>query len=513
MARGSLNDTATSLGARLADGDLRLRLQMTGATGIGVWSAALVFGRLQQALDPSLASGFARIAEPLCLLEIALCGLVVLLARRLPPETPGLLDLGYLVNWVAALAVELVMGAVELPVNAMRGTPWAVLFILFVPLYLPRGLRATLGWCLAFATTPLIAVWMHWEWFGTPMPLAVTLVQWSMGPLFAVGMVMVPVWLQTRQRERLEAAEARIRQLGSYELGRSLGQGGMGEVWEAWHELLPRPAAVKIIRADPSDRERAAARFRAEAQAMSGLQSPHTVELYDFGVSPDGRFFYAMERLEGADLRRIVRDTGPLPPERVVHLLVQVCRSLEEAHARRLVHGDVKPANLFACHYAMAWDFLKVLDFGLVLRDPEGRGRIAGTPGYLAPELWDGGDATPRSDLYALGCTAWELLVGERLFEGTSQSLIEEAHREKQPDWDALPELPEGLRSLLADLLAKSPADRPLSAREVERRLSDIALDEPWTEERARLWWVAHDSLVITDTREYEVDTWVFEVR
>ena len=235
------------------------------------------------------------------------------------------------------------------------------------------------------------------------------------------------------------------RDLGSYELEERLGEGGMGEVWRAKHRLLARPAAIKLVQpemlgADGSaDSRLALQRFESEAQATAALTSPHTIRLFDFGATDDGRFYYVMELLDGRDMAALVGEFGPLPVPRVLFLLRQVCHSLAEAHSRGLVHRDIKPANIFVCRMGLDADVVKVLDFGLVQsaeRDPaqdltqtlatlQG---VVGTPAFMAPEMIVGDRAVDhRADLYALGCVAYFLLTGEHVFQGGThmQSLID----------------------------------------------------------------------------------------
>ena len=202
---------------------------------------------------------------------------------------------------------------------------------------------------------------------------------------------------------------AKAREMGSYQLGELLGRGGMGEVYKATHRMLARPAAIKLIRpetigaGDPAAAQLAVTRFRREAQAAANLRSPHTVELYDFGVTDDQTLYFVMELLDGLDLDSLVRQHGPLPAGRAVHVLTQVCASLEEAHVRGLVHRDIKPANIHVGRLGLVCDFVKVLDFGLVKpiadRSLEETlatqaGLIVGTPGYMAPG--DGGERHRR---------------------------------------------------------------------------------------------------------------------
>jgi serine/threonine-protein kinase len=224
---------------------------------------------------------------------------------------------------------------------------------------------------------------------------------------------------------------AKAREMGSYRLGKLLGRGGMGEVYYATHRLLARPAAIKLIRpevlggTDPEAAARAVVRFRREAETAASLRSPHTVELYDFGVTDDETLYFVMELLEGLSLESLVRRHGPLPAGRVVHILRQVCASLEEAHVRNLVHRDIKPANIHIGRIGLVDDFVKVLDFGLVKPFTDGnpeqslvtQGIIVGTPGYMAPENALSDRIDGRADLYSVGCVAYFLLTGRQVFE------------------------------------------------------------------------------------------------
>ena len=309
---------------------------------------------------------------------------------------------------------------------------------------------------------------------------------------------------------RLGRDVTEARQMGSYRLEARLGRGGMGEVWRAQHRMLARPAAIKLIRhqaigTDPASVEVALQRFEREAQVTAGLQSPHTVELYDFGTNDEGMLYYVMELLEGVDLMSLVERHGPLPPERVIHILLQACASLEEAHARGLVHRDIKPANIYLCHFALRHDFVKVLDFGLVKRrtavegDPglTGTGAVTGTPSFLAPEIATGDCAVDgRADLYALGCVAFWLLTGRMVFDETSPVRAILAHVSEVPDppsRHAELAVPEALDAAILCCLAKSPADRPATASELSSLLQAIELPDAWSTDRASRWWAAHD--------------------
>jgi DNA-binding NtrC family response regulator len=294
--------------------------------------------------------------------------------------------------------------------------------------------------------------------------------------------------------------------VGSYSLIERLGSGGMGDVWLARHQLLARPAAVKIIRdtalGGGEDGHIRRQRFAREAQATSDLQSPHTVQLYDFGVTDGGGFYYVMERLRGMDLKRMVERHGPLSPDRVVFLLKQVCLSLSEAHTLGLVHRDIKPANLFVCRLGAEYDFVKVVDFGVVSRHASERaqittvGMILGTPAFLAPELVSNPSFDGRADIYALGCVAFWLLTGRPPFEADDAMSILMHHAQTAPSPpSAMSEepIPAPLDAIVLDCLAKDPARRPASADLLWDRLDRVPVGTAWNQRRARTWWEMHE--------------------
>ncbi len=277
-----------------------------------------------------------------------------------------------------------------------------------------------------------------------------------------------------------------------------LGAGSMGEVWRAEHRLLPRPAAVKFIRPealgaeDTHSTRDAVRRFEVEARTTALLTSPHTIELYDFGVSPDGSLCYVMEFLEGMDLETLVERHGPLPPARVVHLLRQVCISLAEAHLQEFVHRDLKPANIYACRQGIEYDFAKVLDFGMVADvKVDDTQEIVGTPAYLAPEMVTGRfDA--RADIYSLGCVAYKLLTGCNVFDGECVRDVVAAHVHDRPTAPSLRtdlEIPRDLELVVMECLKKSPIDRIPSAVQLSKRLAACNVGARWTPGRAMQWW------------------------
>ncbi|HEY4003051.1 MAG TPA: protein kinase [Candidatus Xenobia bacterium] len=286
-------------------------------------------------------------------------------------------------------------------------------------------------------------------------------------------------------------------QLGSYRLLHKLGAGGFGEVWKAQHQLLARPSAVKLIRPQNARDTSAVERFRREARATALLASPHTVTLYDFGVSETGTFYYVMELLSGMDLAEMLRLEPRLSPARVARFLVHACRSLAEAHASGLVHRDLKPSNLYICRLGLDVDFLKILDFGLARRAQASSEKrlteeqsVVGTPEYMAPETVAGGKVLEgRTDMYSLGATAWHLLAGRPVFQGATpiETVLMHAN-ETPPDLPA--DVPANLAHLVMRCLSKNPPDRP-SAEELWTELEETSLPQRWTATDARRWWAA----------------------
>jgi serine/threonine-protein kinase len=300
-------------------------------------------------------------------------------------------------------------------------------------------------------------------------------------------------------------------EIGQYTLEEKIGSGGMGEVWRARHRMLIRPAAVKLVsnpkvggnpNRDPELRLR---RFEREARATAGLKSPHTVQLYDFGMTEDGTLYYVMELLDGMDLDTLVDRFGPLPAERVIHLLLQICASLDDAHQNGLVHRDIKPANIVVSRVGSDWDFVKVLDFGLVKLDGAQQSteslrltadnNVSGTPAFIAPEVVLGGQSDHRVDIYAFGCVAYWLLTGKLVFEGPGTIKVMSDHVHTVPVSPSarceLP-IPPELDALVLSCLEKDPLKRPASAASLRPRLHAITVATPWTGERAERWWSDH---------------------
>jgi eukaryotic-like serine/threonine-protein kinase len=303
----------------------------------------------------------------------------------------------------------------------------------------------------------------------------------------------------TISRLRRQVMEAR--QLGQYRLKHRLGAGGMGEVYLAEHQLLKRPCALKLIRLGVESGPHALERFEREVRLTATLSHPNTVEIYDYGRTEDGTYYYVMEYLRGLSLAELVERKGPLPPGRAVYLLRQVCHALREAHAAGLIHRDIKPSNIFASRRGGTDDVAKLFDFGLVLPMPKngtphasGERRIFGTPLFMSPEQATGDRAIDgRSDIYSLGAVAYYLLTAHPPFDGDDGIGLMIAHARDPvvPPSQLLAAVPADLERVILRCLAKDPADRFPDAENLERALSECACAHDWDQDRAARWW--HD--------------------
>ena len=267
----------------------------------------------------------------------------------------------------------------------------------------------------------------------------------------------------------LQQRARRAERMGQYELLDRIGSGAMGEVFRARHAMLRRPTAIKLLKPHIAG-PRNIARFEREVQHTAALTHPNTIAIYDYGRTPDGLFYYAMEFLDGIDLQRLVDREGPQPVDRVLHILQQICGSLTEAHDAGLVHRDIKAANVFLCQRGGAQDVVKVLDFGLVQHtDDAEEGKLAGTPTYLAPEcIRSPGSVSTLADIYAVGVLAYVLLTGRVPIGGASvdEILANQVQLDPRPPSHHLAsDLPATLEGIVMACLAKDPGDRPASAR------------------------------------------------
>jgi len=292
----------------------------------------------------------------------------------------------------------------------------------------------------------------------------------------------------------------RARRVGRYRLEAPIGHGGMGEVWLAWDQSLHRNVALKIMRVGTTSSPESVRRFELEARAAGQLRGQHVVHIFDFGASEDGLYYIAMEYLTGLDLAKLVEKFGPLPPARVIHLAMQACLALEEAHAVGIIHRDLKPHNFYLTRTRDEPDFLKLLDFGIArLRSKDASsqhltstGTMVGTPDYLAPELWQGGEADERSDIYALAVTMHFLLAGVTPYDGWSVLQLRAAHYLAEPLALRLPRtdsLSERLEALLRRCLAHSPEERVQTVTELREALAVLHDPTAWTPSDGEAFW------------------------
>jgi len=442
------------------------------------------------------------------LLSIAIALGVAVLASSDRVPLPAVMNIGLAFEVIGSYGIALAeyLEPTRLNFNGWIGlswvAPWALLFTVVIP---TRPVKAALVTLASLTAAPIVIGFMVLSRRTTFDPAAGDFFFWIVLPYLLISIMG---YVGARVVYSLGKEVTAARELGSYRLVERLGHGGMGEVWRARHRLLARPAAIKLIRSKGAGYggDDAIRRFEREAQVTAGLSSPHTVQLFDFGVADDGSFYYVMELLNGLDLERLVKHHGPLPAERVIYLLRQVCHSLAEAESYGFVHRDIKPANLFVCRYGGEYDFVKVLDFGIAKAAPDmletgglgltGENVLQGTPAYIAPEqVLNGSKVDGRADLYATGCVGYFLLTGKPVFTGDSPMAIVVQHTHSKPSPPSasaeLP-VPRALDRLIMECLAKSPGDRPQSARELSQRLAEIDGVTPWTDERARAWWETH---------------------
>jgi eukaryotic-like serine/threonine-protein kinase len=484
------------------------RLQILALVGAALWVLGPALGHLALALTQPEDPRWAQYG-PSDMISTAgvLVSLGMFLYLRIGERDPAFvmdLGLGFMVASAALIGLMIHWGPPSAtPMDPKPMITWTAPVILMFAALLPASPRKMLAaGLLAASMDPLgmITAQASGAYHFGPLRNAFLMHYPS---YLLVGVAVVISSVVTRLGKQV----AKERELGSYHLGELLGQGGMGEVYKATHRMLARPAAIKLIHpqvlaAHDRSASLAVSRFKREADAAAKLRSPHTVELYDFGETEDGTLYFVMELLEGMDLESLVRQEGPLPQTRVIHILRQVCESLEEAHASGLVHRDIKPANLHVGRVGLRHDFVKVLDFGLVksVVSPSGEDSMAtaagltpGTPAYLAPEMALGEAVDGRADIYALGCVAYFLLTGHLVFDAANALQLIAKHIQEQPlppsrrtELDIAPQL----EQVVLACLAKRPADRPTAA-ELDRLLAEVQI-EPWSDEEATRWWRTH---------------------
>ena len=499
--RGELNGgdrRSASASGEEARAFLQTRLAFLGKAYALLGILFFAIGHLVSAWMPQYSWG--RAAPQLVLLANAIYLVQWLACRRgrWPEPTLKLCD-GISATLVAACNAGMVFSGLpgELPGLAHGRMLELVTFgLVFRAIAVPSSARRTFALGLLASAFPVATT--HF-WYATQPQTAMPAAVMTIGTaLWCLGAVAIST-LASRVIFGLRREVHEARQLGQYTLHEKIGEGGMGEVYRASHAMLRRPTAVKLLLPDRAGHEQLE-RFEREVQITSRLTHPNTVSIFDYGRTPDGVFYYAMEYLEGLDLEHLVRVGGPQTPARVAHILRQVAGSLAEAHAIGLIHRDVKPANVILVpERGGAVDVAKVLDFGLA-KELDRRATLTqddwmiGTPHYLAPETISGGRGVDgRTDLYALGCVGYYLLTGRTVFEGQNVIEVASHHLNARP----LPpaerlgqEVPEPLSDLILACLEKDRERRPVSALAFIATL-DACRVPAWTEAEARVWWAA----------------------
>jgi len=477
----------------------KARSRLSFLTFLFFWFCVIAIG-----VEASLGSESTRILYAVYLINGVTSAVLFAISRNRRFGHSLVLHLGLSYEVMMCLVVSVgFLWANYLTTGALSEVAWTSILIVMFPLIIPSPPRRTLVTALAAAATiPLGLLILRQAGVVEPQPaLYVTL---SVTPALCVVVAVAG----SRVVYGLNVDVATARQMGSYQLVRLLGKGGMGEVWLAKHNMLARPAAIKLIRPeilgakDADSAQVTLRRFEREAQATASLHSPHSIGLFDFGTASDGSFFYVMELLEGLALDSLVEQHGPLNSSRVIYLLRQVCHSLEDAHQSGLTHRDIKPANIYVCKMGQERDFVKVLDFGLVHEDgARGAGGTMltredvtpGTPAFMAPEMAMGEkELDGRTDLYALGCVGYWLLTGKLVFEGETAMQMALHHLQSTPVPPSKRteiDIPADLESVILQCLEKNRSNRPRSAAELDRILKQCEPDAPWNQDRARTWW------------------------
>jgi serine/threonine-protein kinase len=484
------------------------RLQVLALLYAFIFFMAGIFPALLNPRDRALFANFSFWAPAAISIVVALLVAGLTRSPRVPLSWVTYIGLGFQVVSCFGIAAAEFLDPTALDANQSVGLSWVAVWTLLFTVVVPSPPRkAAIATLASVSSVPLVVAFVV-----ANHPVAgLTPMKFFFGLVFPYLLVALMAYVGARVVYGLGREVTRARELGGYRLIERLGSGGMGEVWRAEHHLLTRPAAIKLVRSeahgtfDARRQRELHERFGREAQATASMRSPHTIELYDFGMANDGTFYYVMELLDGYDLETLVRRFGPVSAGRAVPLLTQVCHSLGEAHANGLIHRDIKPANVFVCRYGREVDFVKVLDFGMVKSRNEGHDAetqltgdhtVAGTPAFMAPEQILGTHPVDaRTDLYALGCVAYWLITGQLVFTGKTamEILTQHAHEAPvAPSTRAELEVPAALDGIIMACLAKNPDDRPASVDALAEALAAIGTRDSWTTERAHEWWDRH---------------------
>ena len=469
---------------------LQERLLVFTRLMFGSFIVLIAFVAANYAIYPAFAPRMNHVivgGEAAGLVVMAVIWRVLLVRRALSTAALYRIDLLYAIGIGCAFAASAYL-APELRPAAWTSLIFACLAVFTRALFVPStGRRTAVVSALAFL--PLVA--------ASAALVSVAGVDEDLPPAaFVVGCTLVTtvvVLISATGSRIIYGLRSQALQLGQYTLDRMIGQGGMGEVYRAHHALLRRETAIKLMRPDRPGVD--VDRFEREVTAMSRLTHPNTVAVFDYGRSPDGVFYYAMEYLgDGLNLEQLVQRHGALPAGRVIHILAQVCGALHEAHSAGIVHRDIKPANIILCERGAMPDVAKVVDFGLAKELTQKTGDtkqiILGTPEYLAPEAaTDPTSARGPADLYALGAVGYFLLTGQKVFEGRSgiDALVQHVTATPRPPSELVP-VPADLEALVLACLAKSPAARPTAAA-LQLALRALPPSPGWDDAEAARWW------------------------
>ncbi len=376
-----------------------------------------------------------------------------------------------------------------------------ILLIFCYALFIPNSWQRAAVVLGLLGITPS-AVWLF-AWYRSPEVatlLQTTAFEGSFVEQFmvmALAVLTAIVGVKSIGSLRKEAFDAR--QLGQYRLRQKLGSGGMGEVYLAEHQMMKRPCAIKIIRPEKAGNPLVLARFEREVRATAKLSHWNSIDIYDYGRTGDGTFYYVMEYLPGHNLSELVEGNGPLPAARIVHLMHQVCDALAEAHEQGLVHRDIKPANIFCANRGGQFDVAKLLDFGLAKPMTEVQdvgltqeGAITGSPLFMSPEQATGSDQVDeRSDIYSLGAVMYFMATGRPPFDYSKPIKVMVAHASEapKPPREFNPQIPIELEEIILRCLEKQPEDRFQEAATLGKMLRQISDDCPWSSSQAADWW------------------------